>query len=368
LIADRFPGRERREKIPFPDEILEEKIPPAKSSGGEEEYSEWTSLQEERRLFYVGMTRAKTLLYLTWAKDYGLKRLKKVSPFVLETLDIPKLPEEVQRSSALEELRRYGLGSSEDRAVPGLKVWDVLPLSYFQVEDYLVCPLKYKFRHRLRIPVLPHHSLVFGRVLHNAIHLFHRQQLSGKKPTLDELLRGYEAFWINEGYLSREHEQLRKKAGRRALRRFFKRQVSSGHKPAYLEKSFKWQQERVRFSGRWDRIDIREMGAVIIDYKASEVKSQKEADKRAGDSLQMDLYALSFLKTQSLPLLETQLHFLESDIVGRAVKGEKEMARGWEKVKQAEEGIRSGHFAARPDWHNCSYCEYKTICPSTYAY
>jgi DNA helicase-2/ATP-dependent DNA helicase PcrA len=368
LIADRFPGRERREKVPFPDGILKEEFAPAESPADEDESPDLSSLREERRLFYVGLTRAKSLLYLTWARDYGLKRLKKVSPFVLETLDIQKIPDEVQRSSALEELRRYGLGSSEDRAVAGLKVKDVLPLSYFQVEDYLVCPLKYKFRHRLRIPVLPHHSLVFGRVLHTVIHSFLRQTASGRRPTLDELLQEYEASWVNEGYLSREHEKLRKTAGRKALKRFFKREETSGTRPAHLEKSFRWQEGKVRFSGRWDRIDISGGGAVIIDYKASEVKTQKEADKRAADSLQMDLYALSFQKTQSLPVLETRLHFLESDILGRAVKGEKEMARGWEKIRQAEEGIRSNDFSARPDWHNCSYCEFKTICPFTYAY
>ena len=59
------------------------------------------------------MTRAKRLLFLTWAKDYGLKRLKKVSPFVLEALDIPRFPEEVLRTSALEEIRRYGRPSTE---------------------------------------------------------------------------------------------------------------------------------------------------------------------------------------------------------------------------------------------------------------
>jgi len=60
LVADRFPGRERREKIPFPEELLKESLPP------EDSY-----LEEERRLFYVAMTRAKKFLYLTWARDFG---------------------------------------------------------------------------------------------------------------------------------------------------------------------------------------------------------------------------------------------------------------------------------------------------------
>ncbi len=357
LISDRFPGRERREKIPVPDDILKESLPTDESP-----------MQEERRLFYVGMTRAKKFLYLTWAKDYGLKRLKKVSPFVLEALDIPSLPDEVLRRSALEEIKRYGSGAAEGRILPRTKIKDVLTLSYFQVEDYLVCPLKYRFRHVLRIPVLAHHAIIFGRVLHNAIHLFLRNKMAGKMISEKELLEGYESLWVNEGYLSREHEELRKQAGREALIRFYRREEESGQAPKFLEKSFKWLQDSIRFIGRWDRIDLRDGVAVIVDFKATEVKNQKEADKKAAGSLQMDLYALSFAKTQPWPLAETWLHFLESDIIGRAAKGEKEMARGWEKISEAEEGVRAGNFAAKPDWHNCSFCEFKTVCPSSYAY
>ena len=357
LIGDRFPGRERREKIPVPDDILKEKLP------GEENY-----LQEERRLFYVGMTRAKRFLYLTWARDYGLKRLKKVSPFVLEALDIPKMPEEIQRASALEEIGRYSPQIRIAEVLPQPRAKDILTLSYFQVEDYLTCPLKYRFRHILRIPVLPRHTLIFGRVLHNVIHFYLRQKMAGKKMAEVELLQEYERSWVNEGYLSREHEEMRKKAGEQALRRFYRREEAFPDGPCLLEKSFKWQERRVRFIGRWDRIDFREEGAIIIDFKASEVKNQKEADKKAQESLQMDLYALSFLRTQETPLQETQLHFLESDLIGHARKGEANLAKAEAQIREVEAGIRNLNFEARPDWHNCNYCDFKTICPSSYAY
>ena len=368
LIADRFPGREKREKIPFPGEILKERLPSADGSGTGNEASDIGALREERRLFYVGMTRAKRELSLTWAKDYGLKRLKKVSPFVLEALDIPKQPEEVQRTSALEEISRYGQGASADRVPPRLKVKDMLSLSYFQVEDHQVCPLKYQFRHIWRIPVPAHHTLVFGRVLHGVIHSYLMKKMAGEKVGEKELLRDYNRQWINEGFLSREHEAQRKKAGRQALKRFFRREESSGGRPTYLEKNFKWQRDGIRFIGRWDRVDVRPEGAVIIDFKATQVKNQKEADKRTADSLQMDLYALSFVRTQEGPLLGTELYFLESDLVGHAAKGEREIERAWSKVREAEEGIRNQRFVARPDYHNCRLCEFKTICPKTYAY
>jgi len=363
LIADRFPGRQRKEKIPVPDEILKDKVPKW------EDYLQGSYLQEERRLFYVGMTRAKEWLCFTWARDYGLKRLKKVSPFVLEALDLPSVPEEFQRSSALEEIKRFAPPSSAAPSVSSEeKGREVLSLSYFRVNDYLTCPLRYKFRHIIKIPVLPHHNLVFGRVLHNTIHFYLRTKVAGKSISEDELLLEFENRWVNEGFLSREHEEMRRKAGEKALRLFYRRQESSSLLPRFLEKSFKFQFEGLKFTGRWDRVDYEKDGAVIIDFKATEVKDQKEADKKTRDSLQMDIYALSFLRTQDVPLSETRLHFLESDIIGHAQKGDKELHKAEEKIKEALDGICSKNFRATPDWHYCNLCEFRTICPESYAY
>ena len=75
LVMDRFPSRNRASQLPIPAELIKESMP-------EIDFH----LQEERRLFYVGMTRAKTHLYLTASEFYGeAKRAKKVSIFVTET-------------------------------------------------------------------------------------------------------------------------------------------------------------------------------------------------------------------------------------------------------------------------------------------
>ena len=47
------------------------------------------ALAEERRLCYVAMTRARDELILSHAADYGGARARRVSPFVLEALDLP---------------------------------------------------------------------------------------------------------------------------------------------------------------------------------------------------------------------------------------------------------------------------------------
>ena len=60
LVSERFPSRERHEQIPIPEELIKEVLPKG-------DYH----TQEERRLFYVGMTRTKERLYLTAAQYYG---------------------------------------------------------------------------------------------------------------------------------------------------------------------------------------------------------------------------------------------------------------------------------------------------------
>ena len=357
LIEDRFPGRERRERVPVPDGVLKESLP------GRENF-----LQEERRLFYVAMTRARRSLHMTWARDSGTRRFKRISPFVLEALDIPKMPEDVLKASVLEEIRRYALAAGRTATPAPVRPAGMLRLSFVRVEDYLVCPLKYKFRHDLRVPVLPHHAIVFGRVLHETVHAYLKRRMTGRAVDVETVIGEYRKKWVNEGFLSREHEELRKAAGEKALRLFYEREEESGRRPAFLERPFRWQERGLRFAGRFDRIDFEAAGAVVIDFKTTDASSQKEADRAAAESLQMDVYALSFLKTEGMLPYETRLHFLESGFVGRAAKGEKELARASEKIREAADGIRAGDFKARPDWHSCSICEFKTICPSSFAY
>jgi DNA helicase II / ATP-dependent DNA helicase PcrA len=76
LVSQRFPTMERKEQIPIPEDLIKEILP-------EGDFH----IQEERRLFYVGMTRAKEKLFLTAANFYGEGiREKKLSPFIFESL------------------------------------------------------------------------------------------------------------------------------------------------------------------------------------------------------------------------------------------------------------------------------------------
>src|SRR6185503_19806224 len=78
LAADRFPARSRREPLALPVELVDEILP--KGDG---------HLQEERRRFYVAMTRARDELVLSHAAESAGGRARRISPFVTEALALP---------------------------------------------------------------------------------------------------------------------------------------------------------------------------------------------------------------------------------------------------------------------------------------
>jgi DNA helicase-2/ATP-dependent DNA helicase PcrA len=112
-------------------------------------------------------------------------------------------------------------------------------------------------------------------------------------------------------------------------------------------------------------LDEREGRALIIDYKSSAVRDQKKADQEAAISLQLAIYALAYQAKQGRLPDEVQLHFLESGLIGRAVKDQDDLEKTRETILTAAEGIRAQRFAATPAYLACQYCAYREICPYT---
>ncbi len=405
LVDGSFPANYRRGGLQIPDELIRETLPEGDHH-----------IQEERRLFYVGMTRARDELILSHAADYGGRRARRVSPFVLEALDLPTatvlsaagLAEVPRQAAPLERLAAFAAVDAPAEALRPPSD-EPLSLSFYQVDDYLTCPLKYKFVHILRVPIAPHHSIIYGAALHRAVQEFHKRQARGEVMSEAELVASFEAAWSNEGFLNRDHEAARLEAGRAALRRFRLEQLEPGAVvPAYVERDFAFTLDGDRIRGRWDRVDVvpaqvdaddapivadaapivadaavaggfaadvveptlalmpREV-VTITDYKSSDVRDPVKARQRARDSLQLTIYAMGWqAMTGRLPDA-VQLSFLESGLVGRAQVSERRLAKGRAQIETAAGGIRAREFGARPDLLACSYCAFREICPASVA-
>ena len=95
------------------------------------------------------------------------------------------------------------------------------------------------------------------------------------------------------------------------------------------------------------------------------MRDQKAADRRARESLQLDIYALAQLKTQGRLPDRVELRFLERDLVAGRRPTEEAEAHGRDAIRAAATAIRKREFEARPTLLACSQCPFREICPHT---
>ena len=356
LIEGRFPRHGQGESLPFPDELRRGAV-----DAREDHY------REERRLFYVGMTRARDRLVLCHAADYGGRRAAKPSRFVIEALDLPSPPKGGRGTSALESIARFA-PAAESPAAEILPVPDDQPLeiSHGKIDDYVTCPLKYRYAHVAQVPLATDPQAMYGIAVHHAIRVYHQHRMRGLPITVGDVIGAFEGAWASEGFYSRQHEEMRLEEGREALRRFVAREEASQRVPLAIEREFRFRLGRNDLVvGRWDRIDERPVGIVLVDYKTSEIEGQAKADERARESLrddQLGLYALAYFEMYGVVPARVELQFVDSGIAGSAAVKPRHLERARQRALQAAAGIRGAQYPPLPNPRSCGWCPYSRFC------
>jgi len=111
---------------------------------------------------------------------------------------------------------------------------------------------------------------------------------------------------------------------------------------------------------------VEDKGAItILDFKTGVVGSVADADKRAKESLQLDVYALAHLRTTGRRPDWVELRFLESGLAGGKRPTAEEATRTEEVVTEVSAQIRQRDFEARPSYMACGQCAFRDICPHT---
>ncbi len=350
LVTGRFPTYERHEQIPIPEALVKEVLPAG-------DYHQ----QEERRLFYVGMTRACDRLFLTVADYYGeAKREKKISPFVVEALG-EKIIDQKNPSPADQLSLLAWQNSQESLPETNPRRMPVDYLSFSQIDIFKTCPLQYRYRYLARIPVPPSAAQSFGQTIHCTLRDFGQKIKSGQKITREELLGIFEKNWQPLGYASKGHEAKMKSQGKQMLAGFyknfdFKTAIINLEQPFIVKLS-----PTLKIGGRIDRADEKEGQLEIVDYKTGKVADQKTID----NSLQMTIYALAatdrgiFGKdpqnvTLSFYFLETQEKKSTKRTAAQLVQVKKDL------LQKAQEIAQSAFEPTPGMW--CDFCDYKLIC------
>jgi DNA helicase-2/ATP-dependent DNA helicase PcrA len=348
LVSERFPTRERREQIPIPEKLIKEILPAG-------DYHE----QEERRLFYVGMTRARDRLFFTAADYYGEgKREKKISPFVFEALRETVINHLTAKSGQPPLLVWQ---KKEEKNLPAIRQ-PINYLSFSQIEAFNNCPLQYRYRFLQKIPTSPSGALSFGDSIHKTLKEFGQGIKDRKKLTQKDLLRILANNWSSIGYASKAHEQKMKQQAEKILVNFYK-DFNPKVKIMALEQPFTLKiAPNLKIAGKIDRIDEKKDGTLeIIDYKTGKTMEQKEADK----SLQMTVYALAaadkgIFNRKPEDLILT-FYFLDSGKKISTHRTVEQLTQAKKDILEKAKEIMASSFEPKPG-NLCDFCEYRLLC------
>jgi DNA helicase-2/ATP-dependent DNA helicase PcrA len=353
LVSGRFPSNERRERIPIPDALIKEILPAG-------DYHE----QEERRLLYVGMTRARDVLFMTAARYYGEgKRERKVSPFVAEALGRESLwetPAQKRQGQQLALLEWEKIVPPEEKPVVRQAP---RYLSYSQLETFITCPLQYKYRYLLRIPVPPSAALTFGSTIHRTIREFYERLKRGERPTKDDLLTILKNQWSPVGFGNKAYEERMMQQGRDILSGFYAKGYDPRSVPKDLEKSFKIKiTPSLSLVGKIDRVDTLPDGSIeIIDYKTG----QAPKTRKVTDDPQLTVYALAAtdpgLYAMSPDRVTLSFYFFEGQEKISAQRTKEQLEDAKHAIAEKAKEIASTDFAPKPGKY-CDFCEFRLIC------
>ncbi len=350
LTQGRFPSRNRKETIPIPDSLIKEILP-----------KDDPHLEEERRLFYVGMTRAKDHLYLTASKFYGQgKRQQKLSSFVLETFDKEFLEKKIIKTTDEKKQLSFFYFKKVDEPIENQKTINNY-YSYTQLEIYERCPLQYKYSFVLNLPTPKTASLNFGEIIHQTLENFYQLFKTNKSVSEKEMLDIYKKNWQPIGFLSKKHEEKYFQIGKKILINYLKKYHHKDLNVLSLEMSFKIKIiDNVFIRGKIDRIDKLPDGRLeIIDYKTGKKPDEKELNKDP----QLSIYALAlkniYKKTPDKFLLS--YFYLEHDEKISFQKNEEDIEKIRKDIIEKIEKIKLKDFTPNPGLH-CDFCPFKIIC------
>ena len=340
--------------------------------------------EEERRLFYVALTRAKKTITLTsagqYTTNYGTQNtlpssfigeipnnlIKKTKPKDAPIKTLKKLLSPPSATTVTIKEKEYLSNLLKD-----------LKLSVTALNTFLDCAYKFKLNNLYRLPKAKEAYLVFGTAVHTALEKYFQ------KPSLKLLLNEFKKA-LSKEVLTPEDYSVRLDHGQKVLTAYHRLHDGNTTPPYALEKYFGYSAssvcrlEDIPLIGKIDRIDILDKTkkqAKIIDYKTGKPKTKGEIEGTTQSSTgylkrQLVFYALLAKLDKNFPLKvnSLELDFVEAPFLnGKSGQmtfsvTDQEIEDLKQLIKDSTKKIRALKFPRTQDTTLCHRCEFRDHC------
>ena len=380
--------------------------------------------QEERRLFYVAMTRAEQRLYITLAERYG-QNVKKTRPskfleelefeqnprievidvvqeaqrwekrvesavdevraalqdHAVRAIDMMQLKTAIQKVVELEKLRLLENGQSleefdlhsfldveeDDAGLKALFEGKRIPLisadhhfSASALKTYNDCPKQYKFSYVLRIPTPRKTYFDLGGAIHEVIEHLTRQELEGTLPTKDQALAMLEHFWSSAAYRLRKKEREDKASAEQMIDAYLAWQAQNENKVVDVEMKFAFNLSGRVVKGFIDRVERTPEGNYVVID--FKTGSQSETKNSIKENVQMNVYCLAILeKFGTLPRRASLFYIKHGKTVDYFPDSEP-LEQQKVRLTSMIDAVLQERFPGNPAYQTCRFCDYEDLC------
>ena len=379
--------------------------------------------QEERRLFFVALTRAEQKLYLTYAKRYGQNvRQTKPSKFLDELqfegtplIEVKEVCDESEQDfrtveSAVEqaknllqeqairaiqnmqpktaiqkiiELEKLCILESGERLqefeMPALTNEDSdeelrrlfegkhTPLiseghhfSASALQTFDNCPMQYKFSYVLRVPTARKTYFNLGAAVHKVIENLTRQELEGIPPTKETALAMLEHFWSSDAYATKKKEREDKERAEQMIGTYLAWQSQNENEVIDVEMKFAFDLSDRIVKGFIDRVERTPEGNfVVIDFKTG---YQSETKNSIKENIQMNVYCLAILEKFGALPLSASLFYVKHEKMVDYFPDSEHLEKQKTRLKSMINEVLLERFSGSPTYQTCRFCDYEDLC------
>lgn len=302
---------------------------------------------DERRLFYVAVTRAQKWLLASWSPSPSVRHWKRPSAFFTWLAARPGV------------VTRPPRHDHRPRATPTPRAGvEDLRLNFTQIKSLFECPYRFKLCAVYGFGSAPEPAQGFGKALHDALAEVNQGALAGRRWTADDVPALVDTH-LHLPYATPAVFHDLREAATRVLTRYVTRHADALAEVTMTEKVIELPMgDGVTVSGRIDLVVRGADGRVsIVDYKSTG-RAQSEEQSEA----QLHLYALGYQALTGEAADAVEVWELDRDERHRRPVDDALLDGVKATVGRAAAMLRSGELPPAPEREKCGRCAQRGVC------
>jgi DNA helicase-2/ATP-dependent DNA helicase PcrA len=307
-----------------------------------------TDIEDERRLFYVAVTRSEKYLFCSWAPDPANQLYRRPSEFWNELTHRQQFLTKEPPATPVEKL-------SPTPRRPLVNV----ELSFSELKYFFECPYSFKLRFLYGFNPGLVEKLGYGRSLHNTLAEIHRRALAG-----DEVDEGDVPDLVDRHlqvrYAFPKLEEDLRKSAEKAIETYLREHKDELSRLEHAEETVELTlPDGIVVNGRIDLIKRTDTGeVVVVDFKSVE-RAQVEEVTRA----QLHIYALGYEERFGKRADLIEVHNLDEGGSLRELVDDALTSETVAEVVRAGNRLRENRLDRLGVWcETCSRCDMAGLC------